>query len=708
MFSWSIILRRCHNYIRVSRAPFNSARKTCLLPQVCRPLLWGRAFATKSHQDQSQQADGVQRPRFRGIASSGNDSTPPPDLVHKRSQRWHEKQVELQLWEQRFGRLFGTDVLLRDTVAPVSAEEVRWAEELLGDGDVQAVQKRWWAQPLSTRRLRRSPIILACLISSPRDTLTLIHHVLLPPFEVTMDCLLYLKKGHWPDIVSDPFYLGLFHETLASKQKSYEWPRIQMEHRHLNLFLEYLDGVSIEEARRLLAEFNATYEQLSTNTLLTFIDFFITARDVESTLEAFRCIAPDTITDSPPKVLARCTKLLKLDFVRKDGPAQNFAILPRLLEIGIKPNTIIHNVVMKNAFKAGMSGVGWDLYRYMQEQGLSTNARTYLALLQDALDRRSITQIKELFSIIHQHSDLATNPHIVIYTLNIIRVIYIKEKRLSESEAFSRMLSVYTRGFNATPLREIGVISDADVTAENASLPDPDPRTLAFTIWSYVMVQRNKDVVLALWTRIQTLLEGLDPMIMAIWREDIIYNGLIVFFSRSVQTLPDCLRVVEYMLSTNHCEPTAKTWGIVLLAFLKWGDQSTAEKIRGMMEVRGVTLDEYTRGLLQQLPPEQSEHRDPEAEALLNQLVSASEPAKEGELPEVLRSSENSGYYFDRSEKERKGIDGEKGFEVQQLADEVTETLPDPVSENIVKDFELPTKRHRAENETVPNSALPE
>jgi pentatricopeptide repeat protein len=464
--------------------------------------------------------------------------------------------------------------------------------------DKLAKRLRWFRIPYSVRRRRWPIIMLYCLTKSAQKTLALLDGLPREPymlFNMKMDCLLFLKRAHWPDTVGDPALQNIFKALLFEERRIERWPPSAMKQRHLDLFLE---EASPEEGRKLLEDIKTAYPKPSDSTMLRFMDFFTKTGDIDNALKCLQSITPATLAASEVKILARCTNLLKLDTVQKKGSSQNFDILPRMLESGIKPNLIIHNIVIKNAFQAGMSGVGWDLFRFMQEQGLSTDARTYLALLKDSFLHQNTPRLNELFSAIHQRSDLFQNAHIVAYTLNIVRLVSYQNK-LSPTETFSNMLPMYTRAFNAEPLKRLGLMTGIETSTANANLPQPDPRTLAFTVWSYILSQREPFVVNTLWQWFQRLVQAGDLLTVGMSQYDIVYNGFAIFHSRKEPGLSRCLAIVQRMLDHGPSKPTPRTWGILLLGFVKHGRFDAAEKVKEMMLARGVEPDEDTRRLLQ-------------------------------------------------------------------------------------------------------------
>ena len=572
---------------------------------------------------------------------SGNDSSArttvvrddvleTPALSSDRDTKGPDSRNHIQDWELNFERVFGAG--RKEKHSDIFAHGSGWVEELLRLDSASAIKSFWLKNPYAVRSQRWPIMMLHCLTTSARKTLALLHglpHETYMSWIMVTDCLLFLKRVYLLDMNADTAMKKLFNAALSDQRNTERWPLSFMKKRHLEIFLE---EATADEGRKLWHDLRATLSEPSTSTILRFMDFFTKVGDIDQALHCLRSIPPPTLAASEAQVLARCTNLLKLDTVQKKGTSHNFNILPRMLESGIKPSLIIHNIVLKNAFESGMSGVGWDLFRFMQEQGLPTDARTYLALLKDAFFQQDTLRLNELFSAIHQRSDLYQNGRIVAYTLNIVRLISYQNK-LSPVESFSNMLPMYTRAFNTEPLKRLRLIMDIESSHSDASLPNPDPGTLAFTVWSYILSQREPNVVNTLWHCFKRLVEAGDPLIVGMSRLDIVYNGFAVFYSRRGAGLPHCVATVQHMLDTGCCKPTARTWSILLLAFFKHGRWSASEKVKQIMRDRGVKLDEATRTLIKgrlSLLDMTSHARD-----VLRRLETDIEPPEEYRMPEV-------------------------------------------------------------------------
>jgi pentatricopeptide repeat protein len=461
-----------------------------------------------------------------------------------------------------------------------------WFRELYGNGEIERITELWTQLPHVKRRRRWPHIVLRCLAVSTEETLRILlatHIEPFPPFEVVMDAMLYLKRVRGEEIKTHPLLHAQYLEVLSNQRTPDRWV-YSIERRHLDLFLE---DFSSEERKELFINLVEAEIDLSYHCLLIFMDFFTRDAEIDLALEALRRIDLDLRLQPDKYLLSRCTNLLKLDSITTQGESPNFRILPEILEAGLKLNLALHNIVMQNAVSLGMPAVAWDLFRYIQDHDMPTDARTYLVLMRDALNRQDVPGLQELLTVINKREDLYTNPYLVAFTLNVIRVLYRHQLKMSPEMTFSHMLGVYRRAFGTSTLRHLGLVSTAERGFSGKRQDEPDAATLAHVLWAFVQVQSSLEPVLSLWSRIEKLkLEG-DPIAMAVARRPAFYDGFISFFTQSSGTLPRSLQVVQSMLDAN-LQPSATTWGILLLGFLGHGQLEAAERIRGMMHRQGL------------------------------------------------------------------------------------------------------------------------
>lgn len=249
----------------------------------------------------------------------------------------------------------------------------------------------------------------------------------------------------------------------------------------------------------------------------------------------------------------------------------------------------------------GASIVAWDLFHYLREHDLPTDARTYLVLMQDALARQDAEGLQELMTTINARNDLCDNPHLIAFTLTVIRVQG-QESKLSPTVVFTNMLALYSRTFSTAPLKHLKIVSGSSPSAPAKHEVEPDMDTLAYVVQSYILAQQSSMVVQSLWDWTEKLRLAEDELALGLTQCLLFYDGFIAFFARNSQTLPKCLQIVQSMLDRK-IQPSAMTWGILALAFTRHGQLEAAKEVKSLMYRQGLHLTEKTTRWMMELTP---------------------------------------------------------------------------------------------------------
>ena len=469
------------------------------------------------------------------------------------------------------------------------------------DRHIREARIRWCQLPHRQKMIRWPHIMLKCLTVSTEEALRflLVTDVKpFPTFESVMDVLLYLKRARAHEINAKPELGELYQQVLSRQRQPTRWI-YHIERKHLDLLLEDCSGNQGKDLFDKLLDANI---DLSYHCMLIFMDFFTRIGEIDLALRALNGIDPGVRLQSDQRLLSRCTNLLKLDSINSNGGTPNFHILPQILKAGVKTNLVLHNMVLKNAVNMGASIVAWDLFHYLRDHDLPTDARTYLVLMQDALARRDAEGLEELMTAVRARNDLLDNPHLIAFTLTVIRVQG-QESKLSPTVVFSSMLALYSRTFSKAPLLHLKMVSGSSPSASNQHQVEPDMDTLAYVVQSYILAQQSSMVVQSLWDRIEQLHLEEDQLALGLAQCLPFYDGFIAFFARNIQTLPKCLQIVQLMLD-RRIPPSATTWGILALAFTKYGQLEAAEEVKTLMYRQGLDPAEKTTRLIMELAPQ--------------------------------------------------------------------------------------------------------
>jgi len=350
------------------------------------------------------------------------------------------------------------------------------------------------------------------------------------------------------------------------------------------------------------------------------MDYFTANGKISYAIRAFAELCRWKTTDiSTKEVVHRCANLLKLDYVYKDSESTNFRILPRLLELGLVPNLLLHNIVIANAFRSSSPTVAWDIFDFMQKQGVQPDSHTYISLLKDVVQRRDVRTFENLRNTIQQQTHLRNESHLVSYILYGHLVLYDADRH-EKTRAFADMLSVFGNSYDLSGLAQLGMLSlDLESPIVESSRTPPSVFALNIMIRAYLGIAVPRSMI-DLYDRFQKLVSMNDPIIMPLTRTDHTYNAFSVNFARHKETFSLCGQIIQDMLrnaskstapsqletdspeqvghQTQHVKPTTQTWNILLLSFVLNGRNRSAGKICDMMRDQGIAPDRVTYNIL--------------------------------------------------------------------------------------------------------------
>jgi len=499
---------------------------------------------------------------------------------------WPSAQYFSRSWYHLYKTIIThtTKLKAKDTDTDLPLEELLTVSRRMSRGFIGSRKtddiRNWWERRSSKAQHDILPYLLVgALWDSAKLSLHLLEVLPKLPrdFQIRMQCLFYIEQTYGDEIKGNEELSEQYHAQIHLQSDPKIWPSTVVP-THLDLLIRYLP---FEQGEATVHTYLEKHPSLPWRTSLYFVDHFTRRNRVDDALEMLARLPSEFLAASGPRVLQRCANLLLLDTVDESEHAKNFKILPKVLMLGIRPNAILHNIVMRNAMKAGLPNVAWDLYCYMRSEGLEVNVGGHIAILRDAFLRQDVPRLNEIMTVIHQQEDLIRDPDINAYMMNIVRVVCFSERRTTPDEAFSRLLALYDRAFDREPLSRLRLVNPR--VHQNVNVSQPGPVSLGFTLWSYVLVHREERPVDALWERLTKFVLRGDPHILEAAKHDVFYNGFILFYTRSSSTIAKALNVLRYMLEQDLCMPTARTWSLLMCGFLRHGQEGAADQVRQMM-----------------------------------------------------------------------------------------------------------------------------
>ncbi|OJJ49575.1 hypothetical protein ASPZODRAFT_128064 [Penicilliopsis zonata CBS 506.65] len=433
----------------------------------------------------------------------------------------------------------------------------------------------------------------------------------IPNFNMVVDSFIYLEQFHRDALTEWKEGEYTYDSVIELCLDPRDWPILRVTQKGIWLFLQRASHKGLVLALRTV---NERQTSLTGETVLVFMRRFMEMKDVDKALETLQLLSTidqEEFALDSQVVMRTCCKLLTLDTVQTQDGVRNFHILPRLLELGIRPDRDMMNVVLSNAFKTGDPELGFDVLDFMKSHNHEFDSYTYMTLLCDAVARGERHRVDLLLQEIQSQDQLRENPFLSSKLFHAHYVFTAKhmDTDADASEIFSSMLNMYNELHDITPLKEL-LIVPPNYTPPIRGMNSPPSRIAMYIMLAtYFRCQKGTSNINRVYSRFRALLTEGNEMIAPLAETDHIYNEFIVAFRDSPRNLRRCVRIVEDMLSHIaqdgviegengnrfiHAKPSVRTWSILLSAFIFNKQLFAAEKVKEMMAKYNIQFNEVT------------------------------------------------------------------------------------------------------------------
>jgi pentatricopeptide repeat protein len=462
------------------------------------------------------------------------------------------------------------------------------ADVLLSQPNREAIHQIWAKTWQDGNLERLSSFIIGCLAKGPQSTLHLLASRIWIPggMQIPCLCLSYLDMVHELEIDVSPDLKREFAYQINWLSRTRNWPKRPLEWYVLVLLLRHNTP---EHCAHMMDTIKIMYDPTPVRLLLVMVDYCTQHGDAERAVDLLALIPSPEREPHKTRILQRCENIVRIDQVDTSESDVVFRSLARLIKLGLPLNAQIYNSIIERAVQLEQPEVAWEVFEVMQSQEIHADPRSHLFLLQDSFRRNEQQRLNTILTAIHTRDDLNQYPYLVAYMLHIVRVVCRIDRDLPPENSLSHLLAVYDRAYDRAPLTKLGIAPAlAQEQSPGSRRQVPPPVVLGFTIWAYVLCQKDERRVSSLWHWIIHLLKQGDETITACAKHDVLYNGFVHFYASSRYFLKKSVGVVETMMEVGLCVPTERTWSEVLSGFLKHGEEESAEKIWRLMIARDV------------------------------------------------------------------------------------------------------------------------
>jgi pentatricopeptide repeat protein len=442
-----------------------------------------------------------------------------------------------------------------------------------------------------------------------------------PPSYAVMDSLNYLIDHYFRNQQDYPSeYIDHLSETLFRILVEGPRKQLSLSQHSIKLVMSGLDHSQRERFYEVLVQIGHPMKE---NTLIHFSDQFARNGHTDLAFEVMQRLKNSTF--NTPAMLSLCSTLLHRANRDPNALSTETAIFKFMVDCGMTPNVITHNILIRNAIEDGDHQTAWQIHDMMKDAGIEPDDFTYSILLNDAKKRMDATDIGRVMSIVREGR--MRSPHIATDVLHAILLLYQKnveegledETGADSKTAFTHMLPVYCEYFQLKPLARIihafsknyPEAAGLQLEAEQTFFP-PSQEPLVIMITAYLSAIKDPRSARKFYDHFRTLVYAGNPAVQELVTTTRIWNFILFTFGRFPELMADCANLIGDMMSPVEKEvlvtpesdvithkkfvhrsfvppkPDVYTWSILLKIFTDQNQTRAAEKVISMMEERDI------------------------------------------------------------------------------------------------------------------------
>lgn len=300
-----------------------------------------------------------------------------------------------------------------------------------------------------------------------------------------------------------------------------------------------------------------------------------------------------------------CSAVIRGCMSQPEGLRVCLKLVSQLVDVGLKLNGPICDIIMLNAVDAGDIDTAFAVYRSLVDRGLKPRESTFAILLKGC--KLNIDNADMLNDVIRDAIGKVNVRRSPLVATEILHCLALHHTKHNPETALRTITEAYAQLFDVNPLKQLGLplpaIQQQRVTEEEA-MP-PTPHALGFmisaSIQSIQLYSQRPDDVASTYTRWREQVEAGHPTLSALATTDHIANIFLMAFIRTPSGLIHASRVVRDMqrplpedFTITQCKPTVQTWSIFLHGFTRHGKVKLADQVLTYMRSKGIEPNEVT------------------------------------------------------------------------------------------------------------------
>ncbi|OAL48829.1 hypothetical protein IQ07DRAFT_655493 [Pyrenochaeta sp. DS3sAY3a] len=361
-------------------------------------------------------------------------------------------------------------------------------------------------------------------------------------------------------------------------------------------------GEDLKEVFRCLSQ---SRTGLSFDTLLHYANAF---GEAGHHFDAIRCLKQlkmrfraswESVVDRQ-RLRWTCALILRKSMSKSQAYHETPSIVASFVQLGIKMDITLYNVVMHNAMEAGDHSIAFKVYNTLESNGLEPDAHTFSILLQGC----TVQDDSAIFHKFAQHcAEKAKELKHPYLATDYLYYHYMLHNNIPDpGQTAATLWQSFLKFFSAEDLQPL-IIEQPDLMASVVQQSsEPEPKVESSSMAMYIMLRAELRSAQAVSThRVSRLYKQFrdlaqTPALSELAQQPVVWNAFLLAFCQKSQ-FADASQVIKDM-SNGFAQPNVYSWNILMQAFFKTNQVQAAERVFDIMRDRGVVPDQYTYGVL--------------------------------------------------------------------------------------------------------------
>ncbi|PVI07776.1 hypothetical protein DM02DRAFT_511551 [Periconia macrospinosa] len=302
-----------------------------------------------------------------------------------------------------------------------------------------------------------------------------------------------------------------------------------------------------------------------------------------------------------------CALLLRLSSRNGQNYHDMPALVAQIVEMGVQLDTLLYNVIMKNAMEAGDYSTAFQVFNTLSDHGLTPTEYTFATLLYGCTTSNEPAKYNDYAEHCLQQAKTLRYQWLAADYLYYHYICSYRSIDEWQDHDFQNLLGIYSEIFDTGPLelffgprirRPATSEEENDTTSTFEPLP-PVPLAL------YIMLQARIQVdlrisyhrVWELYLRFEKLVrEKANPHINEMAMRPMIWNAFLLVCCRN-QQFSHASHIMEEMRARGR-QPNRYSWTMMMQAFFRAGQTAAGERIYGWMMTHGIEVTNFTHGAI--------------------------------------------------------------------------------------------------------------